>query len=605
MNTALQIAAREVRDRGRFFLISAGLACLPFLATLLPSSRGHRLEVIAGFGGFIALVVGLGLAVGLGISTIGSELTSRRLSFWFSKPISPGALWAGKALGSLFSAFACFSIIVGPALVVAAQKAFVLRYGEPWRVPLALFGAFVVLFLVSHMTSTMLRSRSWIIGADLLAMVIAAAVVAYVLRPVVFTPAFTPMMIALGVAFMIVLAVAPYWQLADGRTDIRRSHAALSRAVWTGVAIVLAIAFAVVWWLGSGNPKNFDIIHRVAQTPNGKTAFVEGSAPYRRGLEAAYLLDTATGASDRIAMVPHGTIAASRDGRFAAWIEPTLFRWSRAAIVIRNLSTNESADLGVEVSPVADLVLSDDGSRIAVRDGGVLSIYDGASGNVLAAMSVEPRPRVAFWFVTPDVLRVVAYNGNGVKPARLTIIELDTRTKKRTQIGTAMATPRYNAVSVSGDGSRMYLRGDRVIADGRTGATIATVPSGDESPWASAMLTDGRVVTIERAGAGARLSIYSRDGVQQHQLRLPMPSAWLSGERADGKAIVVGLGPLNAGGKRNASVFLVDLNRGVIERTLANTRGPLPSWSSDPRLAYYDANAKLAAIGPNGKLTYW
>jgi hypothetical protein len=78
----LVIAARELRANTRIFFISAVFAALPFLASLLPSARGDRAGVIVVFGGFLSIAVGFGLAVAQGISTIGRELSERRMSFY-------------------------------------------------------------------------------------------------------------------------------------------------------------------------------------------------------------------------------------------------------------------------------------------------------------------------------------------------------------------------------------------------------------------------------------------------------------------------------------------------------------------------------------------
>ncbi len=599
MNTALLIAARDVREKGRLFLIAAVLACMPFLATLLPTSRGHHAEVIATLGGFIGLVVGLGLATGLGITTIGSDLSSGRLSYWFSKPIHAGSLWAGRALGALFSSFACFAIIAVPA-ALAADSAIVFRYGGGWKLPLALIAAMAALFLAGHTVSTMLRSRSLVLGVDLAGAIVTTGLLSIIMRPLLFTPVLEFMLVGLAIAIMIVLSVAPYWQLANGRTDPRRSHAALSRAIWAGVAVVLILAGSLVWWLSSGKPQDFDRVLSIKQTPAGNAVFVSGSGPFRRGLDHTFALSPATGDSDRLD-VAHSGIALSRDSRFAAWIEPGLFRWSRGTLVVRDLSKNEDSTIDIELPLFADISFSDDGARLAVRNGGTIAVHDRASGKLLAAMPVEARLRHSFWFVSPDVLRVVSHKPAGRTAVPLEIVELDVRTKTRTVTGSSMIQPRFDAVSVSADGSRMLLRASRLIVDGRTGATIATLPEGADCFWCSTMLSDGRVVTSRRGEKSNRVTIFSREGVLQREIVLPVRASAIVGERTDGKLIFLGFSM--GGAYRN--MFVVDGNRGTIERTLHDVRGPAPSWSPDPRLTVYDAKAKLAAVGANGKLTYW
>ncbi|HEX6158560.1 MAG TPA: hypothetical protein VF111_00240, partial [Thermoanaerobaculia bacterium] len=64
------------------------LAVLPFAATLAPAMRGWDKAMIVGFfGGMLGVALGLGLAIALGATTIGRELSDRRLSFYFAKPV--------------------------------------------------------------------------------------------------------------------------------------------------------------------------------------------------------------------------------------------------------------------------------------------------------------------------------------------------------------------------------------------------------------------------------------------------------------------------------------------------------------------------------------
>ncbi|HEX7828853.1 MAG TPA: hypothetical protein VF787_04325 [Thermoanaerobaculia bacterium] len=606
MSTALLIAARDVREKGRLFLIAAVLACMPFLATLLPSSRGHRADVIAGVGGFLGLMVGLGLAAAFGILTFGRELSEKRMSFWYSKPISPGSLWVGRSLGALLSAIACFAIIVLPSMLLAGKAWHVRWLDEQWQIPTAILAAMLILYFFSHAASTMLRSRSAILGIDLAAAILAFGALAYIVRPVLFTAIFLPLLATIGVLFVVVLMVAPYWQLANGRTDLRRNHAALSRAMWTGVAIVLALAGVMVLWLTSATPSTFDRVESLSQSASGNALFVTGTAPYRRGAESTYAVSTASGDRDRLALPPFTNIAFSRDSRFAAWVEPGMFQWSRGSIIIRDLTTNENQSLGVDSSIINEMVFSDDGARLAVRDGGSITVYDRATAKILAAMPVEPNPRYSFWFVSPDVLRVVSHKPVGRASVPVEIVELDVRTKKRVVTGRSESLPRYNLVSVSRDSSRMLLRSNRLIVDGRTGATIAQLPGAEGNVFTSAMLSDGRVVLSAREKNVTTLRVYSRDGVLERSVELPVRVAWISGERTDGTLILLGFTKTdNYTTGQGRTMFLVDVNRGAIVKSVPDVKGPGPYWDRDPRLIVYDAKAKLAAVDASGKLTYW
>jgi hypothetical protein len=377
--------------------------------------------------------------------------------------------------------------------------------------------------------------------------------------------------------------------------------------MWIGVAIVLAVGGAFVLWMTGTDPRTYDHIVSLDQSPAGNAVFLAGSAPHRRGIDATFALKPATGESDRIMVPAHWGVSFSRDGRYAAFIEPGMFRWSRGEVIVRDLTTGENKALGPEANLAGDIVLSDDGRNLAIRDGGTISVFERSSGKLLAAMPAESRTRYAFFFTTPESLRVISYSTAGRTETQAEISELDVRTKQRRMTGTATTMPRYNAIASDAGGARLLLRDSHRIVDGRTGAAIATLPGDGNQIFSSAMLSDGRVLLSTRGKAGAStLGIYSRDGVLEHEVPLPFRTVWVVGERSDDTIVLLGFTKtsdfLNGA---NRTMLLVDVARGAIVKSLPNVKGPWPYWSPDPRLIRYDAKAKLAAVDASGKLTYW
>lgn len=605
MNHTLLIAARDVRDKGSLYLVSAVLAVMPFLALLLPSSTGRHRDVLMGFGGIIALAVGLGLALGLGLSTFGRALSEKRMSFWFSKPISPSALWIGKTVAALFTSFACFAIILIPSVLGAGIRALSPRYGKLWEIPLVVIGGMLVLYIIGHTLGTMARSRSVVLGLDLLGLVASLSIGVLLLRPLLFHSIFKYAITGTLLAVVAVLVIAPYWQLAHGRADARRSHAALSRAIWTGIAIVLALGALGTFWLSTAKPQNFDHVMSLEQSPAGNTVVLTGSAPYRRGLEPTFLHDVRTGRSERLHMPPYWGATYSRDGRFAAWVEPSLFNWRQGSVVVRDFEANRSEALNVQASLFSNIVFSDDGSRIAIKDGLSLAVHERASGKMLAAIPMKAGRPTNFFFAGNDVLRIYRNESESTT----VIEELSLVTKALARTGTFTITSGSPAIALSADGSRMLIKNGGILTDGRTGATIATLSGGRiESPWASTMLSDGRVVAGQRSEEArtTQITIYSAAGERQQEITIP-DHVLIVGEREGGKVVLMGLkadGTPSVDAKGRA-MHLLDLNRGVLEKTVPDTKGPGPQWSADPRLVRYSANTRFAAVDKDGKLTYW
>lgn len=590
MNTALAIAGREVRDKVRLFLVAAVLAVLPFLATLLPTSRGWDQRMIVGmFGGTLAVGLGLGLAIALGAATIGRELSDRRLSFYFSKPVSPAAIWFGKAGASLFTALACFAIVGIPALLVSRSA-----WGATWTLSQsALAGvvaiAAVALFLISHALSTMIRSRSSLIAVDLILLAVMFYGVISLVRPLIAGQAMEltgTLLLVLGALLLVILAVGPVWQLAKGRTDVRRNHVALSRVVWPALLVVFLGAAAYVAWVVHPSPSDMTRAS-ATQTPGGEWMFVGGDAKYRGDYNASMLINTTDGRSLRTAM-PWTGPAFSRDGQVLAWLAAASYLpWSDRGLELQLAHLKgEPRVTSVDLRTGNTFVLSDDGSRFAGIYRGTISVHDLQGDRLLAsAQGLTDRSVQEMIFVSPDVVRIWQHD-----PAALTIWELDVTRKRLTKVGQTEEKVPFRGLSANADASRLLLHGSGKVVDGRTGALLYQVPVG-ASRRGSSMLNDGTVVVTD-AKAG-RVSVFLPGGAPGAAVALPQPADYVAvgNEIAGGKVVLL---LQHAPGKYGAAV--VDLKRGVVERS-DNVRSWAPGWFAvDPRLTVLAANAPLAVM---------
>jgi hypothetical protein len=153
-----------------------------------------------------------------------------------------------------------------------------------------------------------------------------------------------------------------------------------------------------------------------------------------------------------------------------------------------------------------------------------------------------------------------------------------------------------NPVSVSGDGSRMYIRAENAIADARTGDPIATIEAANVTH--SDMLHDGRVALVTRDRGVPHLRVFAPDGTLQHDVAFPgVRTVWVSAETEDGKLILAAYGK---------TMIVVNPATGVVERKLDGVRGPMPRWwAPAPRLMRFGADQELAGIDANGKLVLW
>lgn len=602
MNATLAIARREIRERANLFIAAAALAVVPLLAALLPIAKtvGHS-SVIALLGGFIAMGTAFGVATLLGASIIGRDLNDNRLSFYFSKPVSASALWFGKVAASVLTIATTFLIVVVPTFVFGRGM-----WRQTWVDSGALIGGTLViaiaLFFVSHIATTMTRSRSVLLALDLALMVASIAAAVLILRPLMqaFALGLTgTMMLIMAAAVLVILAIAPVYQLAQGRTDARRSHAALARVLWPSIAAVLLIAAAYVAWVVSVPPSAIVRDLQAQPAPSGDWQFVEGRATGRMDYVASFVMNGADGRFVRTSGPLYWGATFSRDGRTAAFFRPTdMYDWSHsdAELYVANLDGDaQPRPTGIFASG-GEFALSEDGSRVVVRKDEYLVVYDVAAKRSIATVRHDARDSMRMAFVTPELVRVVRQSRDHGSIA-VRFFDFDVARKTLTNIANVPMPGNGAYVMFSADGSRLLVgptggRGpEALLVDAHSGAVTMRIPN---SPRAT-MLQDGTVTAVIRTPAGLRLQSF---GAKPVDLALPAQyeGAIVSRSLGGGRVLV--------SARRNGTahdVLVVDLNRGAIERVEQGLRCTDLPWASlmpslpSTRLSAYDAKGNLVS----------
>lgn len=611
MNHTWIIAARELRERGRVFVICGVLAALPFLATLLPGAHGHRADVIAVLGGFLSLTAGLGLALLLGISTVSGELAQRRMSFFFAKPVSATALWFGKAIGALVISLGCFALIALPAYLVS-PKAWRLHWLGAFE-PLSIAAlAIAGLFFLSHFLSSILRSRSILLALDFACLVILVGGLSFLLRALLLGGAVEmakTMLVVFGVIVALTLVIAPVWQLANGRTDLRRSHAALSRFVWLGLGGALLIGAAFVTWIASFGPGQLRGVDWIEEPTAGGAALVSGSGTGRGDYVATFLIDTKSGAYRRVPLPPWAGATFSRDGQTLYGLKPVGFFGVRFfELHVTTVADGRRADTGITVPMGGSIQVSGDAKRVAVIADRNVSVFNIADGRLLVSAPIDPNLSRSAFFLTPDILRIVEYDLSGDSGV-FRVLELDVQKRFLRKTGEQEAKGvRGDRVTISADGTRMHFRGTDQLLDGRTGEPVAVVPA-TKGTTRGVMLHDGAFALLSQASGPVHLQLFSRDGLPLHDLVVPgVETAYFVGEIAGDRLMLTGLvkatGTVDPTGK-GRRMFVIDLRQGTIELTVAGIRGPRAWWSYAPILPRYAADQPLVGVNGQGKLVTW
>jgi hypothetical protein len=572
------VFTRELRSQSRVFVIAAALAFIPFFAASLPSAQGNRLMVIAAVGGYLAAIYAAAIATVLGTSVISRDLAQKRMSFYFSRPITPAALWSGKAVASLLTVFAVMFVIGAPACVMSRDG-----WWNAWHssgIPAAslILGAIASLFVLSHAVATMVRSRSALIALDFV-FAIGASYAWYTLfRTAILSGAAraVDVLAVAAPAMVVILAIAPVWQLARGRVDARRNHAALSTFVWTAMAMLLLVAGAYVLWVVRAPLSTLSTTGTtiVEQSGSGDWALIAGEST--RGSEIAGFVNTRTGETRRTHLGLHWGFGVSRDG-------------STLALFTNGFEKNRG-DFGLEIRPFArdgktlhiplsegfvTFELAHDGSRVAVATTQDVRVYDTRSGAMLGAVRRNGQRLTRLYFASPTVVRI---HGDGA------IREFDLTNKSLTQTGVDDVDSLW--LTVSDDGTRAYVPKDSRIIDARTGATIATLPVRAQELYAAAMMNDGRVAIIETSTPATKtLRVFDRDGRELRAIALPpLGRSAVRAQLGDGSVIVGGA----------TGSLLVDVDRGTLGPFAKDTRGPI-GWGRDVHLPRLAKDAQIVA----------
>lgn len=599
MSTALIIATREIRERSRVFIVAAALAVIPFAIAMLPNMSGRRGEAIRVIGTVAAINYAFALALAMGITTIGRDLSEKRLSFYFSKPISPASLWIGKAGGALVTTFLC-ALIVGLPSVLASPPLGKSSWA-PTTPQIALFALLVwtTLFLCGHAVSTMTRSRSILVVLDFVLAGVMVGIAALLLRPVVAAGGAKVTGVlgsVLFVGFLLILSLAPVWQLARGRTDVRRSHVALSQFLWTGVAVLLFLVAMVTLWLRSVSPSDLVEVREIEHAPSGGWAIVSGMAAHRGDFHSAFVMNAKSGEQIRLPAPPWSDVAWSRDGRAAVWMQPIGVRIREFEVYIWDSGSGTSRATGITGPFWSGIALSDDGSRVALAKSDSIAVHDLQNHSLLASVHIESGSRAQLFFVSRDLLRVLQYDSGrtntiaGVRCYELDVVKRSiTKTGERENVG-------VRTISYSADGSRAFLRATGEIVDGRTLAPIVKIAASNSR--SAALLHDGQVAVVEK-DAGVRVRIFDREGRVLSVVEIPnVMSAYLVAETTDGKLLLSGGTPADRG------MFVVDRMRGVLDRSIPHVTSPV-GWKTDPRMPRYEAGQTFLGTDSTRKLKVW
>jgi MFS family permease len=592
MSDVLAIAAREIRERKLVFLAAAIMAAISALAPLMPGTHSYRrgdILIISGAAWAVAFAAALAIAFGGGI--VGGQLRSGRMSFYFSKPLGAGAIWFGKVIGALTTIAAAAVIVLIPALVFGG-RAWEMRIDKPLWLLMITAGSAVLLFLISHVVSTLIASRSPLVLVDLAIVLTTTATLYFVIRPLALARAsFSVNFIIASVLSALIAAIlgAGVRQLARGRSDARRNHVELSRVLWPLVIVIVIAAASYGKWVRTVTPKNL-VWSTFLQSPNGQWLVLTGQRRYTDYV-GSVVMDIGT---RQVRQVEARDVVFSRDGRTTAWLQPAGNSYHVVTGVLDDPSVlNET---GISLAVFAQMVLSDDGKRIAVAAGQTLFVQDIASKRLVGSVNLRQNAqRVRMFFENPDQLRVYTFEKHGdglhIEASRFTPAG-----RKLESLGRYVTDAERVTMIADQAGSQLLLREawgatenetreKRQLMDAVTlRPVLMSLPVGPSQFLSALFLSNSNMAFVDKAGEGRTLKVVSPSGDLIHEYPLvENGSATLGVELGkDRLLIMVGRGPLE---KRRYSTEVINLSNGRVERREPDTYAIVThyGWGTDPR----------------------
>jgi hypothetical protein len=616
----LALTAREMRER---WLLLAGALASGFFPLILPAF-GQPRDVMPVVGAAGAILLGAAAAFITGSSMLARDAANGRLGFLFSRPVSWPVIWTGKWLAALVLSVATGLLAAIPWMVAYPVATVGGRHGDSWLrvmhdVPGAVtcFVAIVLAVGLANFGATLFRSRSPWMALDLVLLLGALWATRRFVAPlllfgVVRVPSGWPPVLPvlpLAIGFL----AGSMAQVAFGRTDVRRAHAALSIAFWTVVGVALVTAAGYWRWSTSAGLSDVNA-YAMTAGPGGKWIHVEGWAARSGHYAHGFLVDTTSGRHARLPG-PSGDferrplgLQFSADGRSAAvlWIGG-----QAAELDVYELASRapKVTEVVLESSPpptsVTAFALSPNSQSVFVVHESGASLFALPSGRRVATVTIGPgwRPAVVR-FLSEEEARtwlVPSTEGPRGRAREMRVVDLaaDGTSRGATFPLTAALEPDAVGRGVVADASgRRLLTPDQGVRlrDGATGALIATLSEGEgRLPWETRLpglfLADGRVVVgAGAAGAKARLLVFGQDGTKLGEVPLELwPWGLTVGpEVAPGRVAVC---PFRSPYQAEES-HVVDVGEGRVVERLPGLRPAIGFWM----VAALPANASPTTV---------
>lgn len=533
MKPFVTVLRREILEHRIFLAAGVLVGLMPLALPWIPGTEGSLpSDLRAGAAAVLSGLLGLAVAVILGGSALTRDLAERRLGFYFSRPLSGAAIWGGKMAAAAIVTLTTTLLVLLPAFLMGDLGGPVSVAGNAGglarddRLEAVAGGSVLLLLLlgISHVVSTLLRSRTAWLLLDLIAALVIAGLVTLGWNQISASGArhiAYPLLLAILLALAAGLIAGSLLQVLRGRTDLHAGHRWLSWTLWGVLGLSTLAVTGYTQWLLSAAPEDLrNVLREDGGRAGGSWIYLMGDTRHRLGYRPNFLFDTASGRYVRVRLDRNTGWSLppqfSDDGARAVWLEGHSPKAPRFLV---------RADLSgprprlyrdpVVLGPDAQLQLSPDGSRLALYNQGRIQIQDTLTGKLQASIAASDLidPFEFFHFFDNRHLQYFERASSNSADSRR-FVELDAATGKVTrtltlplvEIWSSQVSPDRNLLL-----ARDYETAQYRLFNLRTGQTLSALPL---RPWPRnqegiRFLADGRVLLSRNRTAHCELRIFA------------------------------------------------------------------------------------------------
>ena len=304
MRSLWAVIAFETCQRRLVFLAALVLGLLPWAMPLLwPSQDAADLRLASA--SIVGLFLSCSLAIGLGATAAGSDLSSGRMGFFYAQPLSGAVIALGKMCAVVLVSASPLLIVTAPVLLFGVTERTTYS-GQLLHLGVVCIIVIVGLAIGSHVVSVAVRARTgWLAltAAALIGIGLVAVVNGRVLGRLVSPALWLIVSSATMLATLLALFISSWFQFRSGRADLQRSGRALAIATACTLLVVALGSFVYSSWAGRPTFDDLRGVHYVGEVGAGWLR-VTGPVRWRPGYEATFLFRPSDRANLRIQRLP-------------------------------------------------------------------------------------------------------------------------------------------------------------------------------------------------------------------------------------------------------------------------------------------------------------